>query len=55
MLRGLAVYFWVDRYRRKLAIREKVSVLPVLFVWFFNSVLFFNQCGCIVLGKTAFD
>lgn len=55
MLRGLAVYFWVDRYRRKLAIREKVSVLPVLFVWFFNSVLFFNLCGCSVLGKTAFD
>ena len=54
-LRGLAVYFWVDRYCRKLAIREKVSVLSVPFVGFFNSVLFFNQRGCNIYSKTAFD
>jgi len=33
-LRGFAVYFWVDRCRRKLAIGDKVSVGSFLKCWF---------------------
>jgi len=42
MLRGFVVYFWVDRLRRKLAIREKVSTLLFQFVWFLKFCFAFT-------------
>ena len=42
MLRGIVVYFWVDRFRRKLAYWEVSINLVFSIYWFLNSVLFFN-------------
>jgi hypothetical protein len=42
MLRGIVVYFWVDRFRRKLAYWEVSINLVFSICLFLNSVLFFN-------------
>jgi hypothetical protein len=55
LLRGFVVYFWVDRHRRKFAIREKVSALPFPFVCFLYSVLFFQSVSFYTFDKTAFN
>jgi hypothetical protein len=52
---GLCGYFCVDRHRRNLAIRQKVSALFLPFVCFKIQFLISNLFYIDLFDKTAFD